>query len=251
MTREDLIELATAFRDATAEEIAGAQKHEEFHRVTRRAQQRLDQLFSAMVEEGGVPIACRAGCSFCCHFKVESRAPDVFALAAWVEANFTAPERAALLERLRAHAAKLEELSTEQQLRTNLACPLLREGRCSAYAARPAACRIAHSMNVQPCEYAYEHPEEIDAPSGADVEMRLALRVAHDGVAWAFRDAGFDDRPYRLSAALAEALTDPNAAARWLARERAFSPGAASLGEGAGESRAAGHATESQRGEEK
>lgn len=230
MTQEDLIALAEAFRDATAEDLSGAAAPADFHRAARRAQQRLDQLFASMMEdEDRLPVACSAGCSWCCHLKVETRAHDIFALAAWVRENFAPDALEALLGRLRAHAGRLAGLSVEQQLRINNPCPLLGpDGRCTAYAGRPATCRIVHSADVKPCIYAYEHPEELDAPSGWDMDLRLGQRVANDGVAFAFHEAGYDTQLYHLSAGLLEALTDPDTHTRWMARQPAFSPPALS-----------------------
>lgn len=229
MTEEDLLALAEAFRDATAQDLANAAAPADFYRVARRAHQRLDQLFAALMAEGRPAAACSAGCSYCCHLKVETRAHDIFALAAWVRENFSAEELDALLVRLQRHTARLAGLTVEQQLRLNNACPLLGpDGRCTAYAGRPATCRIVHSMDVKPCIYAFEHPEEINAPHGWDMELRLGQRVANDGVAFAFREAGYDTELYHLSAGLLEALTDSEAHGRWLQHEPAFSEAARS-----------------------
>ncbi len=233
MNKEELIALAEAFRGATAEDLSsGTNTPGDFHRVARRAQQRLDQLFAALMEEEErPPVACKAGCSWCCHLKVETRAHDIFSLAAWVEAHFSPEARGALIERLRAHATQLAGLSVEQQLKINNACPLLGpDGRCTAYEGRPATCRIVHSADVKPCIYAYEHPEELDAPSGWDMDLRLSQRVANDGVAFAFQEAGYDTALYHLSAGLLEALTDPEAQGRWMRKEAAFGEGALSRG---------------------
>jgi hypothetical protein len=63
--------------------------------------------------------------------------------------------------------------------------------------------------------------------------MRIGMRVANDGVVFAFRDAGYDTELYHLSAALLEALTDPECEPRWRAKQRAFSDAAlARPGEG-------------------
>jgi len=160
---------------------------------------------------------------------VETRAHDIFALAGWVQEHFAAEDLAALIERLRVHAGRLAGRSVEQQLRMNNPCPLLGpDGRCTAYAGRPATCRIVHSMDVKPCIYAFEHPEELDAPNGWDMDLRLGQRVANDGVAFAFREAGYDIELYHLSAGLLEALTVPESFSRWLAKEPAFSPAALS-----------------------
>ncbi len=172
-----------------------------------------------------MPIACRSGCSGCCHLKVETRPPDVFSLAAWLQKHFTDKQRAALLQRLHAHVARLEG-SASRSNRHQLSLPAAPEWPMQCVRRAASSCRIAHSMDVEPCKYAFDHPEDLDAPSGADMEVRLGLRVGNDGVAWAFRESGFDDELYHLSAALAEALTDPEAEARWRGKGRAFSDAA-------------------------
>ena len=52
------------------------------------------------------------------------------------------------------------------------------------------------------------------------------MTVASDGTSFAFLEAGFDKTAYDLGSALAEALGDPGALARWLAGEQAFSDAA-------------------------
>lgn len=224
MSHEELLALATSFRDAAAEDLAGAESPEQMHAVTLRAHGRLDQLEKHLFAEHKVRVDCKAGCGTCCHLaKVDARAHEIFELADWIHRNFTPAERAAVLERARAHAAAVAPLTLEQHLRTVRACPLLRDMRCSAHAARPGVCRIGHSTDVRICERAFHNPDDLKAKGGSHAESKLAMTVASDGTSFAFIEAGFDKTAYDLGSALAEALGDPGARDRWLAGERAFS----------------------------
>ena len=224
MSHEELLALATSFRDAAAEELAGAESPEQMHAATLRAHGRLDQLEKRLFAEYKVRVDCKAGCGACCHLaKVDARAHEIFALADWINRNFTPAERAAVLERARAHAAAVAPLTLDQHLRTVRACPLLRDMRCSAHAARPGVCRIGHSTDVRICERAFHDPDDLKAKGGSHAESKLAMTIASDGTSFAFIEAGLDKTAYDLGSALAEALGDPGALDRWLAGGRAFS----------------------------
>jgi Fe-S-cluster containining protein len=234
MSSDELLALATVFRDAAAADIAGAQSSGELHAATLRAHSRLDQVGKDVFAEHKVHVDCKAGCGTCCHLaKVDARAHEIFALADWIDRNFPPADRAAVLDRARAHAAAVAPLTLDQHLRTVRACPLLRDMRCSAHPARPGVCRIGHSTDVRICERAFANPGDLEAKSGSHAESKLTMTVASDGTSFAFLDAGFDKTAYDLGSALAEALGDPTPLARWLAGERAFSNAALAKQEGA------------------
>ena len=226
-TREELLELATAFRDAAAADLKSAETADDVHAVTLRAHARLNALETELFTEHRVRVDCKAGCGICCHLgKIDARAHEVFALADWITRNFSAEDRDVVLQRARAHAAAVAPLTLEAHLRTVRACPLLRDMRCSAHPARPGVCRIGHSTDVRICERAFQNPDDLVAKGGSHAVSKLAMTVASDGTSFAFLEAGLDKTVYDLGSALAEALDDPQAQERWLAGERAFSKSA-------------------------
>lgn len=235
VTHEELLALATSFRDAAAEDIAGAEMPAQMYAATFRAHGRLDELEKRLFADYRVRVDCKAGCGTCCHLgKIDARAHEIFALADWIDRNFPAQEREAVLARARAHAAAVAPLTLEQHLRTVRACPLLRDMRCSAHEARPDVCRIGHSTDVRICERAFQNPDDLDAKGGSHAESKLAMTVASDGTAFAFLEAGFDKTAYDLGSALAEALADDAALRRWLSGGRAFSDAAIAKQENTG-----------------
>ena len=226
-TRQELLELATTFRDAAAEELKHAETADDVHAVTLRAHARLNALETQLFAEHRVRVDCKAGCGTCCHLgKIDARAHEIFALANWITRNFSSEERDAVLRGAQAHAAAVAPLTLEAHLRTVRACPLLRDMSCSAHPARPGVCRIGHSTDVRICERAFQNPDDLTAKGGSHAVSKLAMTVASDGTSFAFIEAGLDKTAYDLGSALAEALGDPSAQERWLAGGRAFSKSA-------------------------
>ena len=227
MLPEELLALATSFRDAAAEDVAVAEGPGQLHAATLRAHGRLDALEKHLFAGHKVRVDCKAGCGTCCYLgKIDARAHEIFALADWITRNFSNEDRASVLARAQAHAAAVAPLTLEAHLSTVRACPLLRDMSCSAHPARPGVCRIGHSTDVRICERAFQNPDDLAAKGGSHAVSKLAMTVASDGTSFAFLEAGLDKTVYDLGNALAEALGDPSAQDRWLAGERAFSDAA-------------------------
>lgn len=109
-----------------------------------------------LAQERGVALACQPGCAHCCEARVEVL-PDEAGLIAQALRDWPEPAQAELRQTLLAQARQ-----RRAQPWVRLPCALLREQRCSVYAARPAACRKAHSLDAQACaEAAPQIPQEL------------------------------------------------------------------------------------------
>ncbi|HWK50026.1 MAG TPA: YkgJ family cysteine cluster protein, partial [Steroidobacter sp.] len=86
-------------------------------------------------------LACRAGCTWCCHFSVDVRAVEVFSILDFVERSLPAGEKARIYSEVRANSAALQGMDDMERMRRNVKCPFLSAGRCSIYEARPQTCR--------------------------------------------------------------------------------------------------------------
>ncbi len=119
-------------------------------------------------------------------------------------------------------ARRLDEVPRAQVLATNLPCPVLVDGRCSAYAARPFNCRAYHSLDREACQASFDNP----ADTSLNHPQYGAVARVHEGVQAGYiagvADAGYDAMQYELVTALAEALEDPGARQRYEQRGRAF-----------------------------
>ncbi|MDZ7792044.1 MAG: YkgJ family cysteine cluster protein [Xanthomonadales bacterium] len=192
-------------------------------RGLRQAQRVIEEETRRLPAEDRGPLACEAGCDYCCHLRVMATAPEVFALLDYLRSTLDAEAFAAFRQRVAATDRQLRGLPRDEILRTNLACPALVDGRCSGYAGRPLNCRSYHSLSRAACEDSFEHPEDLEK---GHPEIRALAQVHQGGQAGfsaALARSGLDNRQYELATALAQALNDPDARRRMSAGEPVFS----------------------------
>ncbi|ETW94602.1 MAG: hypothetical protein ETSY2_49525, partial [Candidatus Entotheonella gemina] len=71
------------------------------------------------------PLACAAGCAFCCYHPVDITAPEAFALAAYLRTVLSDAEFEAVATRLAANAARIQALSHDEHALAQIPCALL------------------------------------------------------------------------------------------------------------------------------
>ena len=174
---------------------------------------------------GPKPLACHDGCSQCCCIPVEARAQELLLLAEHIRQHYSEAAFDALIERLRTHVSIVTRLTTQQQLTTNMICPLLLDGRCSAYEARPLACRRHHSLDIAVCRKVFEDPSDITTDTPKNQELFSAWTKMATAVITIFAEAEYDPVAYELGSGLLEALTNSAAGRRFQQKKKAF-PGA-------------------------
>jgi Putative zinc- or iron-chelating domain len=165
-------------------------------------------------------VQCRSGCSYCCHFNVEATVLEVLRMAAEQAAGTNPDRRAAIAET----APRLAGIDREARRRTGIPCPLLVDGACSAYAARPLACRSLLSLDAAACAADFsqgrEGGERRAVPS-LSLLMLLGMAILSGQVA-ALNDFRLASHMVELTAALALLDREPAAVERWLAGEDVF-----------------------------
>ena len=166
-------------------------------------------------------LACRQGCSWCCHFTIDVRAVEVLRVLDHLRTLPEAEQRR-LQERIERNAMQLAGLDEEERARINIECAFLRGGECSIYSVRPQTCRNYHATDAAGCQQAFEQPdnEDID-PDFAP----LFYQVGHSHVeafAQALQDARFDNSVYEFNAALLAAMNEPAARSRFLNKVQPF-----------------------------
>lgn len=167
-------------------------------------------------------LACGVGCTWCCHFTVDVRAVEAFAILAHVQATLPPAQSTRILGEVRENAVMLAGLDEDARVTRNLRCPFLADGACVIYTARPQSCRNYHATDVAGCQASYEDPANLD------IDPEFAPLVYQSGgahveaFAAALRDAGYDVKAYELNGALAAALENPGAQARFEAGKPPF-----------------------------
>lgn len=161
--------------------------------------------------------ACRKGCDHCCHFAVSATAPEIFHVARALASADAAG--AQIRDRIVARQRETSGMRLDALMAQCLPCPLLSEGECGLYSARPIVCRQFMSRAVEPCA---------EARTGQTVEIPVLRGAINAGALTrnlllaAVRARGLDERCYELSSALAVALAAPEAERQWLAGQDVF-----------------------------
>jgi len=174
-----------------------------------------DKLFSALAEmyaaidsmntslqqfaqQQGQQIACKKGCQWCCHQPVFAMDYELDFLKQYIGKNFTPRQQTRIKEKALKKNEALGRLKGDKLLNAKHPCPLLVQGVCTAYAARPMACRIYLSSNVDSCRKFYRKPEDnSNFPALLDFPMR-AGRMMNEGFRAALKDNGVVAKEFRI-----------------------------------------------------
>jgi Fe-S-cluster containining protein len=163
-------------------------------------------------------IACRKGCSYCCHSFVGLTAPEVFRLVDAVRSRRAkVPSAELVLERCR----PLRGLSPPERIGRKLPCPLLEDGMCSVYADRPMVCRQTTSLSLEACIDEFEDRNK-EAPIPISPLHLAHVGNVHVAMLGALQAAGLPSAAYELSGAVSVALAVPDAEQRWLSGDNIF-----------------------------
>lgn len=205
-----------------AEDIARSVSPEEFDHAAKTALTFFDQLNQEIIERQNVKLACCEGCGVCCSLRVDVFAHEVFLIAHHIRSRFSSQEITSLMTRLAAHSEVVTPLTPFEHATRNVRCPLLIDGRCTIYAARPHSCRRHHSQDLATCQFTFDHPLDLESPAAHDRDLFRALTEAMQQNIDVYFHLGFDTTIYELGTALNEALNDPLSWLRWRERKEAF-----------------------------
>ncbi len=167
------------------------------------------------------PTGCAEGCAYCCHLKVLVSPSEAIHLGRHLRATRTADELSSLRARLASADQKTRGLGTRERAALQLACPLLVDGRCSAYEARPLHCAGANAYDPRDCARAFASPE-VDVPVAFYVPQAQLADVITAGISRASFRTGHVGAMLELIAALSLVLEDPSREEAWLRGEDAF-----------------------------
>jgi len=162
-----------------------------------------------------IAIACKKGCSHCCHTWVSVSAPEALYVAKIVQSRGDVA-----IEKVRSAHASTKEYDFETRAEHPHPCPLLDDDVCSIYDSRPKVCRLAASADAEICARTYHNITNENVPTPM---MHLVGRSAYAMVmAVGLRHAGLSHAAYEFNGALARALETDQAEQRWLAGKDIF-----------------------------
>jgi Fe-S-cluster containining protein len=166
----------------------------------------LNDSILALAKRQNVNVACAKGCQWCCHQAVFANSYEIHYLSEKIKANFKDNDISIIRKSCEAKNHAVTKLSNEQMLNYKSPCPLLSNGACAIYFARPMACRIYLSTKLQSCLDFYHHPEnESSFPALIDFPLR-AGRMMNEGFTAALKELGVETAEFRLEEGLLIAL---------------------------------------------
>jgi hypothetical protein len=164
------------------------------------------------------PVACKAGCTYCCHLLFFTDVLTVFLVADWLRRNRPADA----LERLQSRLAAFIDDGYGLKTVPRPPCPLLADDRCMAYDVRPLVCRAQNSLQVSQCEEKFHGKR--DMVVAYDVPLRIWTALA-EGLSAGLAEAGLaGSESVEFVTALKIVLETPDAMERWIAGEPVFAP---------------------------
>jgi len=143
-------------------------------------------------------IDCKKGCEWCCHQPVFALDYELEYLNDFLNKNFNQKIKNEIKKRAEDKNNKLGMLKETNLLNAKFPCPLLENGACMAYSARPMACRIYLSGNVNTCLTFYHHPEsKTSFPALINLTLRTG-QMMNEGFKAALKTAGIKTREFRI-----------------------------------------------------
>ena len=171
---------------------------------------------------GARPMACAAGCPYCCVLNVAILLPEAMVMANWLRERLSPPELAAVQKSLAAHRSLARWMDDEERIIKSMACPLLdAAGSCSLHPARPLACRGVTSLDSNSCRQAFS-PIITDEVRLVPVDLlrKAAYDAAFTALAEALRFNGLDDRSIELGSGVLAFLERPERREQFLNGEK-------------------------------
>ena len=161
--------------------------------------------------------ACDLGCHWCCYLRVKVTPLELLYIADFIRIWWGREEISSFRQRLAVADASTRGLDGIARVRSGIACPLLQDGMCSVYPARPIACRFYHSLNQSECEA----PLDDDQRSVIHALVEALAVGAPDSLETHFRpsweSAGDDGARLRVVVDQVASLTDTSVVA-WYRR---------------------------------
>ncbi len=165
----------------------------------------VDGLIDSLLQQAGrsaVKVDCTKGCAWCCYQPVFANTLEIQNLHEFIKARFSSEKTAQIAERAALKNGRVTVMNRTEMLNYKSACPLLEDGSCIAYAARPMACRIYLSTSVESCRRFYDNPEDaVNYPALLEFPLR-AGRMLNEGFVAAFRQHGFPSSEVRMEEGL-------------------------------------------------
>ncbi|MCG8619396.1 MAG: YkgJ family cysteine cluster protein [Desulfobacterales bacterium] len=172
----------------------------------------------AELEDGGqsLRVACKSGCSFCCHSQVNIIPLEALLISQSVLAEFKGSEVSALRQRILNMRTAMAGKSEVQAyaLKKTLPCVFLASGKCSIYRTRPSICRSWNSVDRSACMSAF-HSKDPEAAVQASPARNFVFGTTRHLFGQITGELSLQSETLLLHNAMFDCLDTPDFLARW------------------------------------
>jgi len=166
------------------------------------------------------PVACAAGCAWCCYQTVPITAPEAFRIARFVRGGLSGHPESEVLSHLDRLDRQTRRATPHLRAQLHLPCAFLREKRCSIYPVRPLPCMEFTSFKVADCEQGFRLGFDFVRVIHNKARM-IAFNAVEKGLADGLRVAlpRADHAPLELTAGVLDVLAKGITEASWVQGE--------------------------------
>lgn len=178
---------------------------EKFHVLTRELFDNIDTLldaFSFRIKLNNQEIHCKKSCSWCCSQPVFTNEWEAEYLRIYMKKRFSCYQLNEIKKKAKNKIDTTAGLSNKEVLQTRISCPFLENNTCSVYPARPMACRIYLSSNLDSCIYEFNNAADNKKYAQLYDFPLHAGRKMNEGIAAWLDEQGFEVRELRLEEAV-------------------------------------------------
>ena len=167
-------------------------------------------------------VDCRKGCYVCCCQTVLVLPYEAFYIVSFIQNNLNKNDRDLIFDRIIKKDNITREMKVQEFLSYKDPCPLLKNGICMVYEARPMACRTYLSSSSGGCKTEYDHPKEMDIfPDLYEFPIR-AGRMMNEGIAAYLIENQIPTTEWQIESSLRTAFDNITAFERWSNGENIF-----------------------------
>ena len=185
----------------------------------------MDQLIETFIQKclkEKKTVDCKQGCYLCCCQAVLILPYEILYLYRYLKENVEKKVLTAILRRAKEKNEITSKMKAREFLHYKAPCPLLENGSCLAYEARPLACRTYISSRVDSCIEEYHNPHNVNIfPDLYDFTIR-AGRMINEGISNYLIENNIPATEWQIESSLLTAFEDKKAFDKWLSGENIF-----------------------------
>ncbi|ASB50004.1 YkgJ family cysteine cluster protein [Alkalitalea saponilacus] len=192
---------------------------EDFFVVLRNLYHQTELLTDSFIEscsKSGKPVDCKMGCGWCCHQSVFASTHEMLYLVDYLKSRYKPEVVESVAERALSKSQKTKGMTRSELLGNKIACPLLQNNKCMVYSARPMACRIYLSSDVNTCIERYQKPVEEGVRPALFKFILDAGRYMNYGFVSGLKNKGLHSNEAPLEWLLNDLINKENAMEEWL-----------------------------------